>query len=141
MLMAGECESNGVGLVDKTLHEVGTFVRTDAAVRNNNDHISLFEHFSFIVLIGLDDIGKIDAFPVCGNIPLRNIGVTKADHSDLNAVKVLDLVGGIVIPGCPVLFLIAVGLSLQVVCHADIDRLLGFGSRSGQILQLLVEDL
>ena len=141
MLMAREDTGNAVRLLHKTLHEVRAFVRADAAVGHDDDHVRLFEHFRLIVLIGLDNIGKIDAFPVCGNIPLRNIGVTKADHSDLNAAKVLDLVGGIVIPCCPVLFLIAVGLSLQVVCHADIHRLLGFGSRSGQILQLLVEDL
>ena len=141
MLMAGEDAGNAVRLLHKTLHEVRAFVRADAAVGHDDDHVRLFEHFRLIVLIGLDNIRKVDALPVGGDIPLRDIRVAEADDGDLNAVHFLNDIGGIAVPCLPILFLVAVGLDIKVVCHADGKLLLRLSACGNRIIELPLEDL
>ena len=141
MLMAGECKGDGVRLLNELLDEVGFLVGIHAAVGSNDDHVGLFLHFRLIVLIGVDDVGKIDAFPVGGNIPCGDIGVAEADDGNLHAAKVLDDVGGIALPRLPVLALVAVGGGVEIVGHADAQLLFRFRAGGSGIIKLTVEDV
>ena len=141
VLVAGESERDGVGLLDQFFNEVGLDVAVDAAVSDDNDHVGLFLHFRLILLVGFDNVGKIDAFPVCGDIPSRDVRVAEADDRDLYAVKVLDDVGIIASPCRPVLAFVAVGRGIEVVGQADGNLLLRFGRGGGRVVELAAEDV
>ena len=141
VLMTGECKCDGVGLLDQVPDEVRLDIAVNAAVCNNNDHVCLCLHFGLILLVGFDDVGKIDAFPVCGDVPSGDVRVTEADDRDLHAVKVLDDVGIVTPPGRPILALVAVGRCVEVVCQADGELLLRRGRGGGRIVELAVEDV
>ena len=141
MLMTGESKGNGIGLLDQALDVVGTLVAVHAAVGCDHDHVGLFLHFRLIVLVGLDNIGKIDALPVSGDVPLGNVGVAERNDGHLDAVKVLDHIGLIAFPGLPVLGLVAVGGRVQIVGHADSELLFVLGGGRSGIVQLAVKDV
>lgn len=102
VLVTAEDQIDGVGLGDQPADEIGLGVGINAGVAGQDDEVGLLSHFLLIVLVGLNDVGEIDALPVGGDVPLGDIGVANAHHSHGDAIVVIELIGGIAVPGAPV---------------------------------------
>ena len=142
MLVAGEHKVDGVRGGDKLTDEVGLFgVAVDAAVADEDNEVGLGLHLGFVVLVGLHNACEVDALPVLGDIPVRDVGVADAHDSDLDAVIFLDDIGSVAVPGLPVAGLVVVRVGVEVVRHGNTDLGLGLGGLRGEIVQLALENI
>ncbi len=110
-------------------------------MRYDDDHVGFGLHLGFVVLVGIVDACEVDPIMV-GRIPLVDVGVAEADDSNLHAVKILDDVGIIILPGFVPLFgEVAAFCSIQVVRHGNRHLLLRAGGSGGRVVQLTVQDV
>ena len=140
--MAGENEVDGIGGGNELTDEVGVLgVAVDAAVADEDDEVCLCLHLGFVVLIGLDNAGKVDALPVFRNIPVCDVGVAYAHDCDLNAVILLDDVRSIAVPGFPVAACVVIGACIEIVCHGNADLRFGLRGSGGQVVKLALKNI